>query len=688
MRGFLTITLLLLLGQAYSQTTYLLKVVASDKPGDFLVSQKFIYPSLVKDTIQAQAEARNLISEIRGAGYIRANIDSIRYKHVAVDSNANLLALVDTIKRDTVKTTAYITVGEKPESIPKRKLKVIAADKPETFFTKKLSYQSQVKDSAEAVAAAKTLLNKLQSSGYAAASVDSIRGDTARFTIYMYAGEKMDNIVLHNGNVDERLLGDAGVKQMVLSGKPMPVAAAVMIKEKLLQQCENTGFPFASVKLDSFGHSGTNFSAKIYLYKYEEIRYDTLHVLGKAKVKIAFLKNYLGIKPGKIYNESTVKKITQRLRDLQFVESVQPRVVYFDRGKAKVNMFLKDRKTSQFDFLLGFLPGSSGQKLLVTGDAHLDLISPFGMGEEFYLQWQKLQPKTQTLDVKVTYPYLLGLPLGVNVKFDLYKADTSYLNINGDYGVQYQINGTDYVRASLKQQITIITSVDTSYIIENRSLPPNQDLSADDFALEYYMQRLDYKINPVSGYTFTISGSAGQRTIRRNNTINQLYDEVTGQYFSYLYDTLKLKTFEFTVGLTVEKYWKLAPRHTIKTSFDGKYHYAPTIFQNEDFRLGGINSLRGFDDQSIFTPYYGMGDFEYRYLLSKNSYFSAFFNAALVQNQPGRTGPFDYPFGFGVSAAIETKAGVFGITYAMGRQLGQAISFKDAKIHFGYVNYF
>ena len=282
---------------------------------------------------------------------------------------------------------------------------------------------------------------------------------------------------------------------------------------------------------------------------------------------------------------------------------------------------------------------------------------------------------------------MFGLPLGISAKFNLYKADTSYVDVNGDYGLQYQLLGSDYLRASLKQKITIVTNVDTTYIVQNRSLPLNIDLLSNDFALEYFIQKLDYRFNPTSGYSLTVNGSAGVRSIRKNSNITQLYDEVGGKYFSYLYDSIRLKTFEFKVGLAVEKYWKLADRHTIKTSFDGKYFYAPTIFQNEKYRLGGINSLRGFDDQSVFTPYYAMGNFEYRFLLSKNSYFGAFFNAALVQNSLTHKG-FDYPFGFGVSAAIETKAGIFGITYAMGRQLGNKITFNSAKIHFGYVNYF
>jgi outer membrane protein assembly factor BamA len=262
------------------------------------------------------------------------------------------------------------------------------------------------------------------------------------------------------------------------------------------------------------------------------------------------------------------------------------------------------------------------------------------------------------------------------------------LDLDGDYGIQYQIIGSNYLKASLRQKTTIILNTDTAYIKSTRRLPPNLDISTNEFALEYFLQRLDYRFNPTSGYVLTVSGSAGVKKIKKSNAVLGLIDEVTGENFSFLYDTTRLKSFQFRVGIAIDKYWRLAARHTIKTSFNGAYFYSPSIFENEKYKLGGVNSLRGFDDQSIFTPYYAMANLEYRFLLSKNSYFSAFFNSALVQDaRPGK-GPFDFPFGFGVGAAVETKAGIFGITYAMGKQLDNKIDFKSAKIHFGYVNYF
>ena len=48
----------------------------------------------------------------------------------------------------------------------------------------------------------------------------------------------------------------------------------------------------------------------------------------------------------------------------------------------------------------------------------------------------------------------------------------------------------------------------------------------------------------------------------------------------------------------------------------------------------------------------------------------------------------DRPFGFGSGMSFETKAGIFSITYALGKQFDNPIKFSSAKIHFGFVNFF
>lgn len=567
-------------------------------------------------------------------------------------------------------------------------IQVVSGDKPLDFFQRRFGYDLTVKDSAEGIKEISRLLGKVRSAGFLAASVDSVMADSTHAKAYMYIGEEFETIALQNGNVEDGLLADANVRNQLSGKKQMDIKAAENVSTKIIQAAENNGYPFAATRLDSFSAAPQGYAARIYIEKHELFRFDSLRLISPTKAKRRFLMSYLGIRTNRPYDESRVNKITQRLGELQFIDVLKPYTIEFVNEKANINLFLKDKKASQFYFIIGFLPGSSGKKLLVTGEAKLNLLSPFGMGEELSLEWNQLQPKTQRLNVALTFPYLLGLPLGISGRFDLYKRDTTWIDINGDYGLQYQVIGSNYLKASYRQKRTIILDVDTGSIQLGKRLPNNLDMASNEFALEYFMQKFDYRFNPTKGYALRVGGSAGIKKIIKNNTIIELQDEAKGTSFEYLYDTVGIKTFRFSAGLMIDKFWRLAKRHTIRTMFDGKYLYSKNIFENEKYRLGGNSSLRGFDEQSIFTPWYAMADVEYRFLLSKNSYFSTFFNAAMVQDtRPGK-GPFDFPFGFGAGAALETKAGIFGLTFALGRQLDNKISFRQAKIHFGYVNYF
>ena len=568
------------------------------------------------------------------------------------------------------------------------RLEVVCHDRGSSFFAKQFSYQTSFKDSMLRKREIDHLYTSLKSAGYLSVSMDSTVKKSNVLTAYIYVGDKFQTITIYNGNIPADVLDIINLKKLG-DGKVIPVDGVRLFKAKIIQSCDNIGYPFAEVTLDSFVVTNGNVSAKLYLNRHELIRYDSLHIEGKTKAKSIFLRNYLGIKPGKVYNESTVRRIAQRLSELQFVEVIRPHTVNFRSEKARVNIFLKDRKASQFNILVGLLPGSSGQKVLITGDVKIHLFAPFGLGEELMLQWQKLQPKTQTLNVKVVYPYLLGLPLGVNVNFQLFKQDTSYLELDGDYGVQYQMIGSDYLKASYRQKVSIILDPDTNFVKINRALPSNLDFSTNEFALEVYLQKLNYRFNPVSGYIFQMSVAAGARTIKRNNAILGLYDMETGRSFGYLYDSIKLTTFQMHIAMTIDKFWKLNNRNTIRTMLKGEYLFSDNIIKDELYKIGGMSSLLGFDDRSIYTPYYLIGDLEYRFLLAKNSYFYTFFNSALVKDQGHyQYKVLDFPFGFGAGITFETKVGLFGFTYAVGKQGDNPITFNSSKIHFGYVNYF
>lgn len=462
------------------------------------------------------------------------------------------------------------------------------------------------------------------------------------------------------------------------------LAGANLARERVLRILENNGYPFASL---NWVEDPQTRSLKLDGSLFDLIKIDTVIIEGKLKISRRFLYRYLDIRPGKPYDESAISSAEQRLNAMEFAEAAAPVKVAFRPQGAEVKVALKDRKASQFYFILGLLPGSSGRKVLVTGDALLNLFSSFGAGEQIFFQWQKMQPKTQKLTASFSYPFLAGLPVGVAARFEFFKRDTSWIDLNWDYAVQYQLSGLNYLKVGVRQQEVFPLKTDTNAVKLNRSLPPVQRISSVQAMIEANWQKLDYRFNPTSGWQFKTMLTTGVKSLLRDNAVSGLKDEQKGSSFAWLYDSVRLKHFQISISLQADKYWRLARRMTILTGLTGKFQYSPLMAQNELYRLGGMNNLRGFDEETFFTPAYTLLRIEFRYLLSKNAHYYIFYNHAAFSGTQNYS-RWLFPYGFGSGVSLETKAGIFAISYAMGALPAESISWRNGKIHFGYINFF
>ena len=101
-------------------------------------------------------------------------------------------------------------------------------------------------------------------------------------------------------------------------------------------------------------------------------------------------------------------------------------------------------------------------------------------------------------------------------------------------------------------------------------------------------------------------------------------------------------------------------------------------------KLAGINSLRGFDEQSVFASTYSVFSIEPRLLIGKNSAVYLFTDVAWYENKQADNHYDDTPFGAGIGINIDTKAGIFKLNYAIGKQFDNPIKVSDSKMHFGF----
>jgi hemolysin activation/secretion protein len=208
--------------------------------------------------------------------------------------------------------------------------------------------------------------------------------------------------------------------------------------------------------------------------------------------------------------------------------------------------------------------------------------------------------------------------------------------------------------------------------------------------VEYELNKTDYRLNPRKGYELKLITAIGSKKLKKNNEVIALKDPNDPAYdFDKLYDTVKLSTYQFRARLSAARYFPLGGgRSTIKTAFNGGMFQSGNIFRNELFQIGGYKLLRGFDEESQYLSHFALGTAEFRYLVGQNSYFYALLDGGWGRNNtPGIQ--LNYTFiGTGLGLALETKAGIFNLAWAVGKRNDTEFNLRQSKIHFGFVNYF
>jgi outer membrane protein assembly factor BamA len=494
---------------------------------------------------------------------------------------------------------------------------------------------------------------------------------------YIHPGPAFKWARLKKGNVHEGILSEVGYREKLFAEKPLYFKEVRKIQEKILTYCDNNGYPFASIKLDSVSIQGDSISASLNLQKNLLVKIDSVVNRGTTKISSVYLQSYLSIRNGDLYNEALIRNIGTRIKELSFLKEKIPFRVIFPGENAKVELFLEKKRSSQFDGIVGLLPDNKTGRVLFTGDVHLKLNNSLNRGELFELTWRRLQVSTQDLKTQVVLPFLFKTPFGIDADFKLYKKDSTYLEVNPTIGIQYHLSGENYFKAFVNRtQMTLLNTKSLQYVTV---LPPYADITSSLYGLSIKSEKLDYRLNPRKGYSLLGTIGAGNKTIRKNDKL-----EAT------VYDGLNLNSVQYNAQLEADFYVPVKNRSALKLGTRSAYLQNENLFQNELFRLGGLKTLRGFDEESILASSYYIFSVEYHYILEENSYLYVFGDGAYYENRSisytGRR--YDTPYGFGAGISFETKAGIFSINYALGSQFHNPIDLRTGKVHFGIVNYF
>ncbi len=533
-------------------------------------------------------------------------------------------------------------------------------------------------------------------SGYLASAVDKISFQDSTVDVSYYRGDVFKFGKIRFEEVSW-LSGFLTQKVKNLEGTLLKPAQLTKLSDQIIIDLENAGYPFASVRLDSTAITEGIIEGRFKIDRSTFITMDAIQNNGNLKISNGYLQRYLDIRPGDTYDRRLINSLKRKLSELAFAKSKSDPKISFVNDKAKILLDLDKHRSSHFDFIIGLLQNQTpeGQKYTITGDFTAEMLNKLGYGERFYLQFQRLRPENQTLEIAFDYPFILDTPFGTQLSFNLFRNMDQWIDTDLEVGAQYYLQGRDYVNLSWVRKGSNLLSIDTALVKASGRLPARLDYSYNGLGMGIYLERLNYRFNPSSGYEINLKVDAGFKRIIKNNTILALSDDDVD--FDMIYDELELNTYQVGMHFKGSYFQPLTRNITIRTGVNAGYQYnQQQLLENEFYRIGGNKLLRGFDEQSILSTFYSVMTAELRFILAQqdnNFTLSLPFIDYGVEYNPLReakeegTG-WDRPIGVGIGMNFQTGAGIFSFALAAGKRLNNPFDFSNLKIHFGYVNLF
>jgi len=455
--------------------------------------------------------------------------------------------------------------------------------------------------------------------------------------------------------------------------------------DQILMLYEENGFIYCQILPSDFKitHEGRlSFSLKV--NEGPRVKLSRIEFEGLKQTKEKVIRRELGSRPYGFLSQSKLNKIVDRIRRLSYIEDVEEVSLLAEsdpiRGLRPDNAVLKikliEKKNNSFSGVLGYVPSarisglssSSGKKNgYLTGKVDLVFDNIFGTGRRVDLNWHKKDPYSSHLCFSYREPWILGLPPTLELGISQTDYDSTYLQISLDFGLLFNPLGKISWKAEVGWEKVVPGSAGKFYLPHSKKYTVGGKLT---------MNLLDHPNNPRKGLFHRTQVIYGRK---RNHATSDFSPKK-----KMVYDT------KFSLDLnhflpTFHKQAFMTGIHLRGMTTDEESVPFP-----EQFKLGGINSLRGYREEEFSGTELAFTNLEYRFLWGTGSRFFIFadygyFFRKVQLNEDGALRKISgEKLGYGFGIRIESKVGLFGIDYG----IGEKDRLSEGKIHFGIVNRF
>lgn len=310
--------------------------------------------------------------------------------------------------------------------------------------------------------------------------------------------------------------------------------------------------------------------------KGEKVRFERINITGNTITRDKVIRRELKVLEGEYFSGKDMKKSTANLHRLGFFEDVEVQTKKGSQDDLMVlNVNVKEKPTGSFSMGAGY---SSFENVI--GIFQISQSNLFGYGQKLQLA-AKLGGRTTQVDLRFTEPWFLDRPISAGI--DLYKWKLEFDEYTRDsYGMalrfSFLLGLDDYTRWNIKYAYddTDLTDIDTTAARIIRDQAGRHSSSSITLGISRDTRDKPFHTSTGSSNEFSFEYAGG---VMGGDAAFNKYIASTAWYFP-----LPLKTVFLTRGS-----WGFIDDRPA----DGEL----PIY--EKFRLGGINTVRGFKYATI-----------------------------------------------------------------------------------------
>ncbi len=422
------------------------------------------------------------------------------------------------------------------------------------------------------------------------------------------------------------------------------------VLEKFVELDTRNGRPLSNYSISNFEISQDTARAKLSINNISSRRITEILIKGYEQFPRSYLRYFANFKEDQLFNEKELTRSLKKLSQIPFITTTKEPEVLFKNDSTSIYLYIEKRNANQFEGFLGFASKEDNTGLRLNGNLNLKLNNTLNYGESLNIHFQGNGDSQQQLKASIRMPYILKSALSFTPSLRLFRQDSSFSTSQTSLKL-------DYTKST-----NLLLNTSANFIKSSQLQTSNNLNKIENFSKTVISTGLEYQniteFDPLflTNYINLSIGFASRKTASSESTLNQLLINTESSYSI-----------------------NLSNKHSIYLKNNTSYLSPKNLYLNELSLFGGMQTIRGYKENSIYASFFSSIQTEYQFKPVNSIILNTVFDAAYYENPVNDNS--DLIYGIGIGGSVFTKAGWLSINIATPFSINDKGKFSNPVLH-------